>query len=389
MNNCIQFLRMNKELKRKLIQLGLFIITLFTTTLAGAEWSLNQYLILGMSWSDFFAGFAFSIPFLGILTVHEFGHYFTARYHQIKVSLPYYIPMWFGFSLNPSIGTMGAFIRIRENINSRLKYFDVGISGPIAGFVVALGVLYYGFSNLPSEDYIYKVHPEYENFKTVDEAIQASEGMVIHLGGNLLFDFFKEHVANQELLPHENEQMHYPWLLAGYLALFFTALNLLPMGQLDGGHVLFGLVGAKKHAVISRVLFTAFLFYAGLGWVTIHDLKDLSYQGMLSLAVYAFVVYTSAHSVFKEKKDRLLYATSLFVAQFFVNMLTGWTGYGGWLLFSVMIGRFLGVDHPPVTENQELNTGRKILGWIALIIFIICFSPQPLVIEFTQVPEIP
>ena len=380
--------------KRVAIQIGLLILTLITTTLAGTEWMLNKFIFLGMTWSDFMAGFAFSIPFLSILTVHEFGHYFTARYHKIKVSLPYYIPLWLGFLPGaPSIGTMGAFIRIREHINSRLKYFDVGVSGPIAGFVLALFVLYYGFSNLPDKEYIYKVHPEYKDYPSVDEAIEAADGFVIHLGGNLLFDFFENTVADPELLPHPNEIIHYPIILAGYLALFFTALNLLPIGQLDGGHVLFGLFGPKRHAIISRVLFTCFIFYASLGWVTINDLTEFSTAGildfLLSVGIYILVVYISAYSVFKQRNDRLLYATILLMAQFLVNLFTGWEGYQGWLLFSVMIGRFLGVDHPPVLENRELGVGRKIIGWIALIIFILCFSPQPLVIELPEVLETP
>jgi membrane-associated protease RseP (regulator of RpoE activity) len=217
--------------------------------------------------------------------------------------------------------------------------------------------------------------------------------VVIHLGGNLLFDFFKENVADPELLPHENELMHYPWLLAGYLALFFTALNLLPIGQLDGGHVLFGLFGPKKHAIISRVLFTLFIFYASLGWVTVNDLRDLSTGGigdfLISIGIYVLVVYIAAYSVFKEKKDRMLYATALLAAQFILNLFTGWEGYQGWLLFSILIGRFLGVDHPPVRENQELSIERKVLGWIALIIFIICFSPEPLVVELPAIADTP
>ena len=383
---------MDKEKRRKIIQPALFIVTFITTTLAGTEWTLGKYLVLGMTWSDFVVGFSFSVPFLGILTVHEFGHYFTARYHHIKVSLPYYIPLWFGFILGPSIGTMGAFIRIREHIGSRLKYFDVGISGPLAGFVVALGVLYYGFTNLPPQEYIYRVHPEYEQYATIDEAIEATDGIPIQLGGNLLFNFFKEYVADPERIPHENEMMHYPWLLAGYLALFFTALNLLPIGQLDGGHVLFGLLGPEKHAIISRVLFTAFIFYAGLGWVTVHDLKgpdtDIS-AFLFSIAAYVAIVYISAYSVFKEKRDRLLYAAALLAGQFILNMFTGWEGYQGWLLFGILIGRVLGVDHPPVYDRRELSTGRKILGWIALIVFVLCFSPQPLVIEIPPLEGTP
>lgn len=101
------------------------------------------------------------------------------------------------------------------------------------------------------------------------------------------------------------------------------------------------------------------------------------------------MVYVAAYSVFKERRDRLLYATALLAAQFVVNLITGWEGYQGWLLFSILIGRFLGVDHPQVTDNRELSIERKILGWIALLIFILCFSPEPLVVEIPQVVETP
>lgn len=404
---------MNKQQKTLLIQLGLFIVTLITTTFAGAEWTLGKYVIFGMTWDDFLFGFDFSIPFLLILTVHEFGHYFTARYHKINVTLPYYIPMWFGFAGMASLGTMGAFIRIKENILSRTKYFDVGVSGPIAGFVVAIFLLVYGFRTLPETEYIYEIHPEYEVFgenfeermdgldtlilkkdlnpsrrayETLQDTIDTGRKGSVYFGNNILMNLGRQYLApDDRYVPSPKELMHYPVLLAAYLAFFFTALNLLPIGQLDGGHVLFGLFGAKNHAIISRVLFTVFLFYAGLGWVTSADLLDTSLQGMgnfiASIAIYIFVVYWSAFSVFKEKRDRLLYATVLFTVQFFVSSILKVEGYTGWLLFSVLIGRFIGVDHPPVVDNSQLTTGRKILGWVALIIFILNFSPQPLVIE--------
>lgn len=404
---------LNKQQKTLLIQLGLFIVTLITTTFAGAEWTLGKYVIFGMTWDDFLFGFDFSIPFLLILTVHEFGHYFTARYHKINVTLPYYIPMWFGFAGMASLGTMGAFIRIKENILSRTKYFDVGVSGPIAGFVVAIFLLVYGFRTLPETEYIYEIHPEYEVFgenfeermdgldtlilkkdlnssrrayETLHDTIDTGRIGSVYFGNNILMNLGRQYLApDDRYVPSPKELMHYPVLLAAYLAFFFTALNLLPIGQLDGGHVLFGLFGAKNHAIISRVLFTVFLFYAGLGWVTSADLLDTSLQGMgnfiASIAIYIFVVYWSAFSVFKEKRDRLLYATVLFTVQFFVSSILKVEGYTGWLLFSVLIGRFIGVDHPPVVDNSQLTTGRKILGWVALIIFILSFSPQPLVIE--------
>lgn len=379
---------MDKELKTRIIQIVLFVVTFITTTLAGAEWTYSKSIFFGMEWEHFVGGMAYSIPFLGILTVHEFGHYFTAKYHNIKVSLPYYIPMWFGISI--SIGTMGAFIRIREHINSRLKYFDVGVSGPIAGFVVAVFVLFYGFTNLPPADHIYTIHPEYLEYATINEAIESSEGMVINLGGNLLFSFFQEFVADTSLLPHENELMHYPWLLAGYLALFFTALNLLPIGQLDGGHVLFGLVGPKNHAIISRIFFTAFVFYAGLGIIDLAYLRDALDGNATDIwwkALYLFATYWASFSVFPETRNRLLFVVSIFTGQLLLNLFTGWIGYSGWLLFAILIGRFIGVDHPPVYDDRPLSLGRKIIGWLALVIFILCFSPKPLVIDVPQVVE--
>ncbi|MEP1033447.1 site-2 protease family protein [Ekhidna sp.] len=404
---------MDKQLKTKLIQLGLFVVTLITTTFAGAEWTRGKFLIFGITWDDFLFGFNFSIPFLFILTVHEFGHYFTARYHKINVTLPYYIPMWFGFVGMASLGTMGAFIRIKESIFSRVKYFDVGVSGPIAGFVVAFALLVYGFQSLPETEYIYEMHPEYELFgenfeermegldtlilkkdlnserllyEALQDTIDTSRKGAVFFGDNILMYLGRTYFApNDRYVPSSRELMHYPILLAAYLAFFFTALNLLPIGQLDGGHVMFGLFGPKNHAIISRVMFSGFLFYAGLGWVTTADLANSSIESignfLISIAIYLVVVYWSAYSVFKQKRDRLLYATVMFTVQFFVASIFNVEGYTGWLLFSILIGRFIGVDHPPVVDNSPLSTGRKILGWVALVIFILSFSPQPLVIE--------
>jgi len=147
----------------KYTHLILFLVTVITTTLAGAEWMYGRFFLFGpnaMGWKEFFGGFEYSIPFLLILTTHEFGHYFTARYHKIKTTLPYYIPMWFGFM--PSFGTMGAFIRVKERANSRIQNFDIGVSGPLAGFAIALIVLTIGYTQLPPKEYVLQIHPEYE-----------------------------------------------------------------------------------------------------------------------------------------------------------------------------------------------------------------------------------
>lgn len=261
-----------KTRKTIAIHTGLFLLTFVVTTIAGAEWIFNKSLFYGeelLGWSEIMAGLYYSIPFLGILTAHEFGHYFTAKYYKTEVTLPYYIPLWFGFApLFPSFGTMGAFIRIKSMIKSRKEYFDIGVAGPIAGFVVALFVLTYGFTHLPEPSYIFEIHPEYEQYGVdyEDYAYEHNEGNFV-VGDNLLFLFFKKYVADPERVPNNYELYHYPWLFAGYLALFFTALNLIPIGQLDGGHVIYGLLGYKYSRIVSRTLFLVMVTISGISFV--------------------------------------------------------------------------------------------------------------------------
>ncbi len=413
---CSSYLRHMSENRRKLLHIGLFILTFFTTTMAGVEWGWSRFLFWGettISWQDFYWGLQFSIPFLLILSVHEFGHYFTAQCHKIKVTLPYYIPFWFGFIIPfPSLGTMGAFIRIKDAIMSRKHYFDVGISGPIAGFVVAIAVLWYGFTHLPETEFIYEVHPEYEvlgpnfeekmvgldtviykedmnpdryNYQISGDSVQIGLGS-LYFGDNLLMMAGRKYLApDDRYVPGPKELMHYPWLLAGYLALFFTALNLLPIGQLDGGHVVFGLLGETWHKRISSVLFTLLIFYSGLGWVKMQDLANDSTEGMLSflfqVIVYMYIVYICTFSMIKLKRDRWMFAAIMLAVQFMLSSFLGWQGYQGWLLFAVLLGRVVGIQHPPVMDNRELSNPRKILGWIALVIFVLCFTPRPMVME--------
>ncbi len=373
--------------KRLRLQIILFVLTIITTTLAGAEWMSGKLVILGdMSWSEVLAGLHYAVPFLLILTCHEFGHYLTARHYGIDVTLPYYIPFWF-FGL-PALGTAGAYIRIKEEIQSRKEYFDVGIAGPLAGFVVAIGFLYYGFTHLPEPEHIFQIHPEYEEYGLdyAQYVYKEGEGTSIRLGDNLLFWFFKKYVVEDPgRLPHPNEIYHYPYLLAGFLALFFTALNLLPIGQLDGGHVIFGLVGERHARRVSQVLFSGFLFYAGLGTVHVGMLKDVSMgsvsQFLLMLAIYLYFLYICLYSMIEGKKDRLLFATIILTLQFVVSTVFQVSGYTGWMLFGFLIGRLLGVYHPPVSDNRQLSTARKILGIVALIVFVVSFSPRPFIIS--------
>ena len=369
-----------------LLQLFLFVLTLITTTLAGAEWMFGNVFILvdnPLGWTHFWQGFQFSIPFLGILTVHEFGHYFTAKAHQIKVSLPYYIPLWFG--LGQSIGTMGAFIRIQEVIRSRKKYFDIGIAGPLAGFVVALGLLWYGFANLPTLDYIFKIHPEYQKYgmgfaRIVYEKKKMSGNIL--LGDNILFWFFKTYVADPSRLPNPYEIIHYPFILAGYLALFFTSLNLIPIGQLDGGHVLYGLIGNRTHRAITPVLFWIFVAYAGLGLFKPDDFNVIAneefWQKMGYLTLYIFFLQLCFSRVSENPQTGWLLALSVVLAQFGISFI--WptvVGYEGFMFFAFLLGRVLGVYHPPTDDNEPLDWKRQALGWFALLVFVLCFSPKP------------
>lgn len=374
---------MSKRNKRRLTQLTLFIITIITTTHAGSEWTYGKSLWFGeYTWEDFKSGLAYSIPFLLILTVHEFGHYFTARWHKVRTTLPYYIP----FPPFPlSIGTMGAVIRIKQRVKTTLQHFDIGVAGPLAGFVIAIGVIWYGFATLPPKDYIFEIHPEYEAYgldyedKVYEQMPDSIPSM--RLGNNLTFMFFEHYVADPERLPNRHEMMHYPFLFAGFLALFFTALNLLPIGQLDGGHVIYGLFGKKRHRYIARAMFLAFVFYAGLGLEYVHPYRNPE-DLFLYVPFYIFFLYLCFSRMSESKKDVLMYAVIVFTAQF----LTAYffpkvEGYTGWLLFAFLVGRIIGVDHPGSLVEQRLDTKRKILGWIALIVFIISFSPAPLIID--------
>ena len=371
---------MSKEKRIVLIQVLLFIATFITTTLAGAEWSFGKSVYGDFGWPDFIQGMHFSIPFLLILTVHEFGHYFTAMYHKVKSSLPYYIPIP---PLPFSIGTMGAVIRLRSHVESTKQNFDIGIAGPLAGFMVAVMVLIYGFVTLPPAEHIFQIHPNYEQYgvnyaEHVYKPEAAEKGTIdVVIGRNLLF-LLLEKVADPARVPNPHEIMHYPYLFAGFLALIFTCLNLMPIGQLDGGHVLYGMVGYKWHRIIASVFFVAFIFYAGLGLEYIQPslpLSDLQW----AIPIYILFLYTCFLGLGLPTRDTIMYTLLVFAGQFIVMvMFPHITGYSGWLLFGFILGRFLGIRHPQSRIEEPLDEKRKILGWIAVIIFILCFTPQPI-----------
>ncbi len=385
---------MNSSLRTYLIHSGLFLLTLITTTLSGAEWMYGGIFlpiegVHPLGWPEFWQGLNFSLPFLLVLTVHEFGHYFVAKANYVRVTLPFYIPIWFG-GLSQGIGTMGAFIRIKDVIRSRTKFFDIGIAGPLAGFVVALGLLWYGFTHLPPADYIFTIHPEYKKwglrYGEFAYLNQPPGGMTISFGDNLLFWFFKTYVADPARLPHPFEMIHYPYLLAGFLSLFFTALNLLPIGQLDGGHVLYGLIGKRWFGRVAPVLYGAFLFYAGLGMYRPEEFAiandELFGQKLFGLLLYVGFLYICLFRITENRLTTLLLALSITVGQLVVVWWQpGWDGYSGFLVFAFILGRFLGVAHPDTEFDEPLTTSRQVLGWIALLVFILCASPKPFIMS--------
>ena len=412
---------------QKRIHLILFVITLITTTIAGAEWMTGRSLFYGpktITADQIVAGLQFSIPFLLILTCHEFGHYFVAQYHKVKVTLPYYIPLWLGFvPFLPSIGTMGALIRIKENVNSRKKYFDIGVAGPLAGFVIAIFVLIYGFVTLPGIEYIYNIHPDYRQYgnhyteyihtyehhlnnhiafykdqRVADSIAYFQENGTIEnwtypdfkpndqyvstsfiFGKTILFSFLEDlFVSDRGKIPSRYEASHYPLLLAGFLALFFTSLNLLPIGQLDGGHILYGLIGPKKFRYVSSGIYLLLLYYAGLGIVNPYKIGS----DVLNQIVYFVFLYFCFIRFTPNQRDRWMFASIVYFSQFItVYFYPEVTGYTMWLLFAFILGRFLGINHPPVEHDEPLSQGRKVLGWTALFVFVICFSPRPFIVE--------
>lgn len=376
----------NKTRKTLIIQIVLFIVTLIATTLAGAEWMYGKSMVYEeaqLSFSELLAGLYFSVPFLGILTFHEFGHYFTAKYYKVKVTFPFYIPLWLGFIPMPSIGTMGAFIRIKSLIQSRKEYFDIGVAGPLTGFVIALLVLTYGFTHLPDADYIFEIHPEYKEYgMNYEEYIYEQNETNLVVGDNLLFLFFKKFVADPDKIPNNYEMYHYPWLFAGYLALFFTALNLIPIGQLDGGHVIYGLFGYKNSRIISRVLFLIMITISGIGLLPSGPINT---DFVISGAFYLLFLYLAFHHFERNIKKRVLLVIWVMIVQIFsAKIFPQIADYGIYMMFAFLIGRFLGIDHPKAIVDKPLDPNRKIVGWIALVVFLISFTPRPLYLEFNE-----
>ncbi len=319
-------LRTNKFSQNYFLHLALFIVTFITTLIAGLEWTTGK--IGPFEFSDLYAGLPYTISILFILSMHEFGHFFAAKFHKVKATLPYFIPFppiagFFNF------GTMGAVIKTKTPIPNNKAMFDIGAAGPISGFIACLIVLIYGFTHLPSVDYILKIHPDYFSPEYGKDAIG------LEFGGTLLFELLKYiFTSSKEFVPPMSEIYHYPFLCVGWFGLFVTAMNLIPVGQLDGGHIIFSMYGEKKHEAVASISMIVLVALGVIGVV----------NGILNL-----------------------------------DFRIGWSG---WLIWAFILYFFIKVKHPPVYHFEELSKGRMILGYITFIIFLLSFSPTPFIISF-------
>jgi membrane-associated protease RseP (regulator of RpoE activity) len=273
-----------------LIHIVLFVATFITTAMAGAfqvgadplsdPWSIR-------------AGFPFAVTLLSILLIHELGHYTLSKVHGVQATLPYFIP-----APPVLIGTFGAFIRMKSPPSNRRALFDVGAAGPWAGLLVAIPAVIIGLR-------LSEIRP-----------LGASEGGMI-LGDSILFRLLTK-LALGTTADDVTIMLH-PIALAGWFGLFVTFLNLLPVGQLDGGHVTYALFG-RWHRRISR----------------------------------------------------------LFLAVIFVLGFQGWQGWFVWVALLL----FIGVDHPPTRDVElPLDGRRKLAAWLTIGAFIVTFMPAPITLS--------
>jgi membrane-associated protease RseP (regulator of RpoE activity) len=323
--------------RRLLVHILLFVATAFTTTLAGMIWRMRTDLVF-LSY-----GIPYACCVLFILSCHEFGHYFAARHHRVAATLPYFIPLW------PidvvTFGTFGAVIRVRSPIPDRRALFDIGIAGPIAGFVASLAVLAAGFATLPGPEFLLGIHPNFD-FRIGAIAGGNPPGETLAFGSTILYRAMEFLFAKPgAFVPPMTEMYHYPMLLAGWFGLLVTAYNLMPVGSLDGGHIAYAMFGERQKTGAWAVLIGLFLL-GTLGVLPI-VLSFLGMQTALMALLSAFPGYST-----------------LF--------------WPGWLIWAIFVRLVIRVKHPPIYDETPINRERRILGWFALGMLLVCFTPAPI-----------
>ena len=265
---------------------GLLAATLLSATLAGVDVEPRE---LVANPALFLRGLPFAAALVTILLVHELGHYLTCLRYRVSASLPYFLPA----PLLSPVGTFGAFIRIRSRFPDRRALFDIGASGPWAGFVVALAATVIGLTHST----VLATPQEWHGFACGDSLLTASLTRIVL------------HVDSAVVVLH-------PVAFAGWFGLFVTSLNLLPVGQLDGGHVLYATLGRPTPRIAALLI--AFLVWLGV------------------------------------------------------------RGFPGWLLWAAIITVLLSLGHPPTDDDRRpLDPARRLAALATLVVFVLTFVPEP------------
>jgi membrane-associated protease RseP (regulator of RpoE activity) len=291
-----------------------FALTLTSVFWVGRVWT-GSVGWEGVGWlGQLLGGWSFAVPLLTILLFHEFGHYIAARIHHVPASLPYFIPLPLLF------GTMGAIISMPARIRSRNALLDIGAAGPLAGLFVAVPILAYGLS-------LSEVSPLPETGYTME-------------GQSLLYLALKYLVLGP--IPEGHDVGLHATAAAGWAGLLLTMLNLVPFGQLDGGHISHALLG-KKSTRVTRVA-----HFAILAWFVVEAARAL-----VPVALGA---------------SRLTYGMAL-------NNAMPW--FSWFVVLSVLRWLGGGYEHPP-TDDHELSPRRRWVAWGCLVLFALLFMPTPL-----------
>jgi membrane-associated protease RseP (regulator of RpoE activity) len=301
---------------RLLLHAGLFLATFLTTTATGALEAHRMEAI-----NPIRDGLPYSLPLMFILLCHEFGHYIVARLHGVPASLPYFIPLPPGLGL----GTLGAVIGMRKATTNRKQLIDVGAAGPLAGLAVAIPILVYGL--MKSE-----VGPLMNGLQE---------------GNSILYAVIKWIVKGAWLPNSEADVFLHPTAKAAWAGLLVTMINLLPIGQLDGGHIATAYFGNRYNRLAER-------------------LRNLLLIG--ANAVFFWVLYASH----REAGSAWRLQPGLYIATMAALP---------WVIWFVMVGLMRrmtgGMNHPHV-DAKPLPRSRRVLFWLMVVVFVGVFMPVPM-----------